>query len=45
MNKFRIYWKDNTNTDIEGDFISNTLERKGYTIKQLKRMKRWEILS
>jgi hypothetical protein len=42
--KFRIIWKDGTHTDIVGDFISNTLEREGYTIHQLKKMKKWEIL-
>jgi hypothetical protein len=42
MNKFQINWKDGTHTIIEGDFISNTLERLGYTIKQLKKMKSWQ---
>lgn len=43
-NKFEITWKDKTTTIIEGDFISNTLERLGYTIKQLKKMKSWKKL-
>ena len=41
MNKFKLIWKDNTETIIEGDFISNTLQRQGYTIKQLKKLKKW----
>lgn len=43
-NKFKINWKDGTSTIIEGDYISNTLERLGYTIKQLKKMRSWENL-
>lgn len=42
MNKFKLYWKDGTTTTIEGDYISNTLEKKGYTIKQLKKLIKWE---
>jgi hypothetical protein len=42
MNKFKLIWKDDSETIIEGDFISNTLERLGYTIKQLKKLKKWE---
>lgn len=42
--KFKLYWKDNTETTVIGDYISNTLERLGYTIKQLKKLKKWEIL-
>lgn len=43
-NKFQIFWKDGSNTIIEGDYISNTLERLGYTIKQLKKMRSWKKL-
>jgi hypothetical protein len=42
MNKFKLTWKNGSETIIEGDFISNTLERLGYTIKQLKLLKKWE---
>ena len=42
MKKFKLIWKDSTVTIIEGDYISNTLERLGYTIKQLKRLRRIE---
>jgi hypothetical protein len=44
MSKFKLIWKDKTETIITGDFISNTLERLGYTIKQLKRLKKWETI-
>jgi len=44
-NKFKLLWKDGTITIIEGDFISNTLERLGYTIKQLKRLRSWQQIS
>jgi len=41
MNKFLLTWKDGTTTTIEGDYISNTLHRLGYTIKQLKKLRKW----
>lgn len=43
INKFKLIWKDGTVTEIEGDYISNSLFDAGYTIKQLKRLKKWEI--
>jgi hypothetical protein len=44
MHKFKLTWKDGTVTEITGDYISNTLERAGYTIKQLKHLRKWEIV-
>ena len=45
MNKFKLIWKDKTETIIVGDYISNTLERLGYTIHQLKKLRKWEMIS
>ena len=41
---FLLTWKDGTKTTVKGNFISNTLERLGYTIKQLKKLRKWEEL-